>query len=185
MNDGTRFAIFPARIALSLKAGKLGAAERLLLQKLPTCALADQAQMAWLMAQAWYGAQDASRALRWLARIPDEAALPIAVEAARLAAALGDCALACRWFDRAFSCPEAVGLTEADRLAYGQSALAAAERCRLPRGRQGSWQRHLALLRCSERILGELAASTANAELQDQARYAHDRVCRLLGAGRV
>ena len=81
----------------------------------------------------------------------------------------GDAVRARRWLRRM---PRSAGPAD---------ALQAAERMRLPRGRQGSWQRHLALLARARDLLAGLSRSAGDPDISETARSAAQRAATLLG----
>lgn len=174
--------LLPKPIAALVRSGRLPAAEQKLLKLLPSADDATRVAMALGMASAWLGVSDFGRTRRWLARMPDTANAAQALSAARLAHRADDPTLAFGWFELACHAPGALLLDAHDRLQHGQCALAAAERARLPHGRQGSWQRHLSLLARAEQLLGELASSADDAAVAELAVAGQARATRLLGS---
>lgn len=171
----------PAAIAALIRAGKLPAAEQRLLQLLAGRPDTERALPSLEMAEAWAARGDAPHARRWLERIPRGATAFHALRVARLAIEIGEPLLAHSWFEWALIRDET--LTDEDRLQHGLSVLTAAERMRIRHGRQGSWQRHLALLRTSVALLGGLVERTTHVEIAQRAAAGRDRAQRLLGPG--
>lgn len=182
MEDDQACDPLPAPIAALMRSGRLAAAEQKLLRLLPSADDATRAAMALGMANAWFSVADLGRTRRWLARVPSTANAVEALSAARLAHRADDPTLAFEWFELACHARGALPLHEQDRLQHGQCALAAAERARIPHGRQGSWQRHLSLLARAEELLGELESSADDAAIAALAAAARDRATRLLGS---
>lgn len=174
--------LLPAPIAALVRSGRLPAAEQKLLKLLPSADDATRVAMALGMASAWFNASDLGRTRRWLARMPGTANAVQALCAAHLAQRADDPTLAFEWFELACHAQSSQALDEQDRLQHGQCALAAAERARIPHGRQGSWQRHLSLLARAEQLLGELASSADDAAIAELAVAGRERATRLLGS---
>lgn len=182
MEDNHAPGLLPAPIVALVRSGRLQAAEQKLLKLLPSADDATKVTLALGMAKSWLNASDLGRTRRWLARAPSTASAVEALCAAHLAHRADDPTLAFEWFELACHARGTLPLDEQDRLQHGQCALAAAERARIPHGRQGSWQRHLSLLARAEKLLGELASSADDAAIVALATTARDRATRLLGS---
>lgn len=182
MEDDPPCDLLPAAIAELVRSGRLQAAEQKLLKRLPSADDITRVAMALRMASAWFNVSDLGRTRRWLGRMPSTANAVQALSAAHLAHGADDPTLAFQWFELARHARAPLPLDEHDRLQHGQCALAAAERARIPHGRQGSWQRHLLLLARAEQLLGELASSANDAAIVERAVAGRERASRLLGS---
>ena len=167
-------------VAALLREGRREAADQYLLRRWPKLSSAARTTWARQMTEACRDAGDAVRARRWLRRMPQPLALIDLLHAARLAGEVGDALRAHEWFEQVLV--EQGSLDERDGLLHGLAALQAAERMRLPRGRQGSWRRHLALLLRARELLVEVSRSARDPEIVEAACGAADRAASLLGS---
>lgn len=173
---------FPESVAALVREGRLAAAEQRLLREFRSKPSPEHAARALGMALLWCRAGDVSRTRSWLARLPASSSVQQRLCAARLAHAVSDATLAFEWFERASGQLKDDSMSDEDRLLHGQCALAAGERARVLHGRQGSWERHLALLARAEALLEELVRSTRDLAIAQHASVARERASRLLGS---
>lgn len=179
--DSDSFCAIPKAIQALIVQGKLLPAEQRMLHILAGLSDAAKTEVALRMALAWHGVADAARARRWLSRIPPTATGFEALRVARLAEQVGDHLAAHQWYEHAVA--REVAMSESDLLSCGRCALEAARRMRLPRGRQGSWQRHMVLLKRADAVLSQLATTSLDESISMQAQACREHALRLLGAG--
>ena len=166
---------FSASVQQLLQDGRWPAAEQRVIRALPQQDIPTRQACTLAMAEIYASAGDLAHARSWIRRF--EASDRYTLRAAHLAHRLGEYLTAVDLMDIARSHNEC--LSPADTLMAAQSALMAAERMRLPRGRNAAWQRHLRLLhRCAE-WLDRLPPTCTDSGLTSDAKRTHQRVADL------